>query len=92
MEIDFDPGKDAVNRAKHGLSLADAARLEWEDAFILPDDRAAYGERRLRVYAMLDGRLHMAAVTFRGPVLRVISLRKANRREVRRYGQLSRKA
>lgn len=89
MEIDFDPEKDAVNRAKHGLSLADAAGLAWKDAFILLDERLAYGEQRLRVYAMLDGRLHMAAVTFRGPILRVISLRKANRREARRYGQLS---
>lgn len=90
MEIAFDPEKDAVNRAKHGLSLAEAVRLEWGDAFVLPDDRITYGEQRLRVYAILDGRLHMAAVTFRGAVLRVISLRKANRREVTRYGQSSR--
>ena len=92
MEIDFDPAKDAVNRAKHGLPLAEAVGLEWEEAFILPDDRLACGEQRLRIYAMLAGRLHMAAVTFRGPVLRVISLRKANRREVKRYEQLPREA
>ena len=92
MEIDFDPEKDAVNREKHGLSLAEVVRLEWKDAFVLPDERIAYGERRLRVYAMLDGRLHMAAVTFRGLILRVISLRKANRREVTRYGTPSREA
>jgi uncharacterized DUF497 family protein len=32
MRIEFDPSKDAVNKAKHGLSLALAADLEWDSA------------------------------------------------------------
>ena len=31
MKIDFDPGKDAINTRKHGVSLADAALLECND-------------------------------------------------------------
>jgi hypothetical protein len=46
-----------------------------------------YGEPRLLVMALLDGRLHAAVVTPRGEDLRVISFRKANRREVRLYGE-----
>jgi uncharacterized DUF497 family protein len=32
MQIDFDPNKDKLNLAKHGLSLALAAELDWDDA------------------------------------------------------------
>ena len=31
MDVTFDPGKDAANVVKHGLSLALALRLEWSD-------------------------------------------------------------
>jgi uncharacterized DUF497 family protein len=86
VEIEFDPGKDAINRQKHGLSLADAARLDIAAAFVVPDERRAYGEARLQAYGLIDGRLHVLAFTMRGDVLRAISLRKANSREVKRYG------
>ena len=84
--IDFDPVKDTINRTKHGLSLDQASDLGWATAVIRPDDRRDYGERRLRAYAMLGGRLHMVVYTPRGDRLRIISLRRANNREVRRYG------
>ena len=51
------------------------------------DTRRDYGETRLLVMARLDGRLHAAVVTPRGEDLHVISFRKANRREVERYGK-----
>ena len=46
MEIEFDPDKDAINLATHGISLARAADLEIL-AFIA-DDRGDYGETRYR--------------------------------------------
>jgi uncharacterized protein len=49
------------------------------------DDRRDYGERRLRVMALLGRRLHVAVITYRGDALHVISFRKANSREVKRY-------
>jgi uncharacterized protein len=49
--------------------------------------RRNYGEIRLQVLARLEGRLYAAVVTPRGEDLRVISFRKANRREVERYGK-----
>ena len=54
---------------------------------IMEDVRKDYGETRLQVLALMDGRLYAAAVTPRGEDLRVISFRKANRREVIRYGK-----
>lgn len=61
-------------------------RLEWETALVIEDVRKEYGETRLQVLALLEGRLDAAVVTPRGEDLRVISFRKANRKEVIRYG------
>jgi uncharacterized protein len=51
------------------------------------DTRKDYGERRLRVLGRLDGRLHVAVITRRGDAIHIISFRKANRKEVKWYGQ-----
>jgi uncharacterized DUF497 family protein len=86
VEIEFDPDKDRINREKHGLSLSEAARIDIDAAFIVPDRRRAYGESRSQAYCLIDGQLHVLAYTMRGTALRAISLRKANRREVNHYG------
>lgn len=83
--FDWDEAKRGANLAKHGVDFADAARLDWDAAVVIVDDRGDYGEIRWRVAAPLDGRLHMAVVTPRGQRLRIISLRKANAREVRQW-------
>lgn len=85
MEIEFDPDKDVQNQNKHGLSLVDAGRIDFGTAAVVSDDR--FSEARFRAYGVIDGRLHMLAFTMRGGTLRAISLRKANAREVRRYGR-----
>ena len=85
MQIDFGPGKDATNLSKHGLSLAAAAELSWDAAFVLIDDRADYGEVRMVALAPLGDILCFVAFVDREPARRVISLRRANRREVNHY-------
>jgi uncharacterized DUF497 family protein len=47
--------------------------------------RKYYGERRLRVFAKMKGRLHVAIVTYREDAVHVISFRKANPKEIRCY-------
>ena len=86
MDLEWDEGKEAENRRKHGLSLADAARLDWGVAVRNEDKRWDYGERRWTVMAPLDGRLHVCVYTLRVGRRRIISLRKANARERRNYG------
>lgn len=86
MKIEFDDAKDAVNRRKHGLSLADAAFMDFDTALVVPDERRVYGEARFQAFGLIDGRLHVLAFTMRGETLRAISLRKANSREVKRHG------
>jgi uncharacterized DUF497 family protein len=90
MAFTFDPEKSARNVASRGLSLELVERLRWETALVIEDIRKDYGETRLQVLALMDGRLYAAVVTPRGEDLRVISFRKANRREVIRYGKKER--
>ena len=48
MEIEFDPDKNAVNRRKHRIDLADAAGFEFETSVVDEDDRRDYGEARFQ--------------------------------------------
>jgi len=85
MLIEFDPAKDAVNRAKHGIALGDAALLDWDDALVWADDRFDYGEARMCGLGYIGMRLYFTVFVDRGDIRRIISLRKANPREYRYY-------
>ena len=81
----FDPDKDATNIAKHGVSLADAERIDWNAALVWEDNRKEYGETRLVALAPIDDRLFCCVYVERDDQRRIISLRKANKREVMDY-------
>jgi uncharacterized DUF497 family protein len=85
MRIEFDPIKDVSNQEKHGLSLALAAELDWDQALVWVDDRYEYGEMRMIALAPDTGILYYVAFVDRGEVRRIISLRRAGRREVKHY-------
>ena len=87
MLIEFDPTKDAVNQDKHGLSLAVASALDWDQALVWVDDRNEYGELRMIALAPDTGIVYYVAFVDRDDARRIISLRKANRREVKHYVQ-----
>ncbi|HOV18044.1 BrnT family toxin [Ottowia sp.] len=91
MNITFDPDKDEANRARHGVSLADAAGFEWETALVWPDHRHDYGEPRMATLGYIGPRIMAVVFTDRPEgkptERRIISLRKANRREVTRYAE-----
>ena len=83
--MERDPAKDDRNIAERGLSLDLAERLDWATALIWEDNRRDYGERRYCVLGFIGDRLHSVVFTPRDGKPRVISLRKANKREVKRY-------
>ena len=87
MLIEFDPLKNQSNIAKHGVSLALASELDGERALIRVDDRFEYGEPRMIALAPRTGALYYVAFVDRHRVRRIISLRRANRREVTHYVQ-----
>ena len=85
MRIEFDPTKEASNRLKHGVSLAMAAELDWDAAWVWVDERVDYNEMRMIALAPKTEILCCVAFVDRGDVRRIISLRRANRREVKHY-------
>ncbi|MFZ3041421.1 MAG: BrnT family toxin [Thiobacillus sp.] len=91
MRIEFDPAKDLANQDKHGVSLAMAVELDWEAALVWVDERIEYGEARMIALAPKTGILYYVvyyvAFVDRGRARRIISLRRANRREVKHYVQ-----
>jgi hypothetical protein len=91
MRITFDPAKNDKNLAERGLSFERVADLDWDTAVAVEDTRKDYGEKRLRILALLDGRLHAAVITMRNDATHVISFRKANTKEVKRYEQEKRR-
>ncbi len=87
MRIEFDATKDATNQAKHGVSLSLAVELDWEAALVWVDERFEYNEIRMIALAPKTEILYYVAFVDRGSVRRIISLRRANRREVKHYVQ-----
>ena len=81
MEITFDPAKNERNIHERGLSFELAAEFDLESAVTTEDNRQEYGENRFRSLGFIGSELYALVFTVRGEALRIISLRKANRRE-----------
>ena len=86
-QIRFDPAKNATNITSRGLSFELVEQMEWATALMQEDTRKAYGERRFQVLGFIGERLHALVFTPREGKVHVISLRKANSREVKRYAK-----
>lgn len=85
MKTEFDSSKDRVNQVKHGVPLSMANELDWEAALVWVDERFEYNEVRMIALAPKTATLYYVAFVDKGQVRRVISLRRANRREVKYY-------
>lgn len=85
MRIEWDNEKREATLKERGLDFADVAHLDWETALTAEYDRYDYGEARQVTLGLINDRLCVVVWIIRGGALRVISMRKANAREVRRY-------
>lgn len=86
-DISFDPAKSQRNEVERGLPFERVQELEWGSSLVREDMRKNYGERRFLVLGKIHGRLHALVFTPRNDKVHVISLRKANAREVKHYEQ-----
>lgn len=92
MKITFDPKKNQKNIEERGLSFECIADFDFESAMVWEDTRKTYPERRIASLGNLNGRIHF--LCFSRPeteVVRVISFRKANKREVEKYERFKEK-
>lgn len=85
MPISYDPSKNDRNIADRGISFELVADFEWSTALVVEDTREEYGERRFQAIGFIGSRLHVLVFTPRTASVHVLSLRKANRREVLKY-------
>jgi len=85
MDIEYDQNKSERNVIERNLSFALAKEIEFDTALINLDLRKSYGEPRYNLLGLIHTRLYHMTFTLRGDAVRVISLRKANNREVKRY-------
>ena len=92
MDITYDAEKRDLALEKRGLDFEDAVHVFAGTTIDVEDDRKAYGEIRWVTFGLLNGRLVAIVWTPRGEAgetRHVISMRKANDRERKKYeGQL----
>ena len=92
MRFAWDEAKAAANFDKHRVAFEEVIDFEWEAAVVVVDSRKNYQELRWVAVSAIRDRLHVLVYTQRGYAVRVVSLRKANKREVRNYEQAQGKA
>jgi uncharacterized DUF497 family protein len=87
VKLVFDSAKDVTNRQKHGVALELTEFLFQGPHLTVADDRFDYGETRNVAFGFIRSRLFVCVHVDRGAERQVISLRKANSREVKRYAR-----
>lgn len=88
MQLEFDTEKRDKTLTERGLDFARASEVFLSPCMTIADSRQDYGEPRWNTVGFLDGRMVVLAWTQRGPARRIISMRKANEREQKRFGAL----
>jgi uncharacterized protein len=87
MAITFDPAKRDKTLDERGLDFADAALVLDGPIWDFPDERSEYGEVRITAIGFLGERMVVVVWTQRDKNRHIISMRKANDREQRKYGK-----
>jgi len=87
VRVTFDPAKSERNIRLRGLPFELAADFAFDSALFAVDDRKEYLETRIVAVGLLGDRVHVLCFTETEDGIRVISFRKANSREAKRYAQ-----
>lgn len=85
VRFDWDEKKRVENLKRHGIDFADVHQVFDYDRFLIADDRYDYGEQRWISFGMLFGEVVAVAHTETDEVIRIISVRRAERHEQERY-------
>ncbi len=85
MEFEWDEAKNRACFERRGFDFAYAARVFLLPRIVVQDRRGDYVEDRYRLPGTVDGRVSVVVYTVRGSAVRIISARKANRKEIADY-------
>ncbi|MEP7452496.1 BrnT family toxin [Phyllobacterium sp. SB3] len=83
--FEWDEEKAKRNLRKHGVAFEILDQFEFDTAIEWIDDSYDYGEERIIAVGILGSKLCTLVYTFRGTTIRIISLRKASKKEVDKY-------
>ncbi len=85
LVFEWDDAKREANYAHHKVRFETVENANWDSARYFPDQRRNYQEGRILAYFLIEDRLHAMVFTIRKSGVRIISLRRANNREIDRY-------
>ncbi|WP_258123769.1 BrnT family toxin [Mesorhizobium onobrychidis] len=85
VRFEWDDEKARKNKAKHGVSFEFAEIFDFDSAMIFEDATEDYGEERFVGIGFIGNKIHQIAYTPRNGNIRVISLRRATKEEIRSY-------
>jgi uncharacterized DUF497 family protein len=86
MDIEFDPIKAQTNFRKHGISFSHAEQVFYDPLAITTEDTNAAGEQRfITIGRDALGQLLVVVYTWHGSRIRLISARKASKKEMENY-------
>lgn len=90
MDFEWDEAKNRTNQIKHKVGFELVEAFIWERAIIEPDLRRDYGEERYIARGpATDGLGYHVVFTVRGPRVRIITMRRFNKKDYLRYGTQS---
>jgi len=84
MEFEFDNEKSTRNKQKHGIDFVESQRL-WDDPLLIEIPARTEDEPRFLIVAMLNEKCWSAIITYREDCIRIISVRRARRKEIELY-------
>ena len=84
MNFEYDPGKSRSNKLKHGLDFEAAQKL-WQDPFLLRIPSKYEAEKRFLFIGRIGEKHWSAITTYRGEAIRIISVRRARKEEIKAY-------
>jgi len=82
--FEFDNEKSLINHEKHGIDFIDAQQL-WGDPYLIEIQARSTDESRSLVIGSFDGKVWSAVITYRGEIIRIISVRRSRKAEVAIY-------
>jgi uncharacterized protein len=84
MIFEFDPGKNAMNKTKHGIDFYEAQAL-WDDPDLIEIPAKIADEPRFLIIGTITGNHWSAVITYRGDSIRLISVRRSRKEEIGIY-------
>lgn len=88
MKFEWNDNKRHINLRKHNFDFSDAHLVFNDDALVIEDPHNDYGETRYILQGMLKQHIVIIAFAVRDDdIIRIISMRKANKREQRSYAK-----